>query len=152
MSKTVNLLVRTEGLHALADLALATKEQARLEQLLEENAEGTLSAAGLDELDALFRKIDELNVVKARAAVALKKQRAGASRGRLHSCCLAKRRKVHSHFLECCGYCKTSESLTVVTFEVEHIIPRSLGGLTEFENLCLACLSCNRLNSIDCRA
>jgi hypothetical protein len=73
MSKTVNLLVRTEGLHALADLALATKEQARLEQLLEENAEGTLSAAGLDELDALFRKIDELNVVKARAAVALKK-------------------------------------------------------------------------------
>jgi hypothetical protein len=73
MSKTVNLLVRTEGLHALADLALATKEQARLEQLLEENAEGTLSAAGLDELDALLRKIDELNVVKARAAVALKK-------------------------------------------------------------------------------
>jgi hypothetical protein len=73
MSKKVNLLVRTEGLHALADLALATKEQARLEQLLEENAEGTLSAAGLDELDALLRKIDELNVVKARAAVALKK-------------------------------------------------------------------------------
>ena len=73
MSKTVNLLVRTEGLHALADLALATKEQARLEQLLEENAEGTLSAAGLDELDSLLRKIDELNVVKARAAVALKK-------------------------------------------------------------------------------
>ena len=73
MSKKVNLLVRTEGLHALADLALATKEQARLEQLLEENAEGTLSAAGLDELDALLRKIDELNVVKARAAVALEK-------------------------------------------------------------------------------
>ena len=73
MSQEMNLLVSTEGLHALADLALATKAQARLEQLLEENAEGTLSAAGLDELDALLRKIDELNVVKASAAVALEK-------------------------------------------------------------------------------
>jgi hypothetical protein len=73
MSKKVNLLVSTEGVHALADLALATKEQARLEQLLEEKAEGTSSGAGLDELDALLRKIDELNVVKARAAVALEK-------------------------------------------------------------------------------
>jgi hypothetical protein len=60
---------------------------------------------------------------------------------------VALRRKVHAHFLERCGYCKTPESLTVVTFEVEHIIPRSLGGLTEFENLCLACPSCNRFKS-----
>jgi hypothetical protein len=37
-----------------------------------------------------------------------------------------------------------NESLTVVTFEVEHIHPLSLGDLTEFENLCLACLACNR--------
>ncbi len=34
MSHEVNLLVSTKGLEALADMALATKEQARFEQLL----------------------------------------------------------------------------------------------------------------------
>ena len=34
-----------------------------------------------------------------------------------------------------------------MTFEVEHILPLSLGGLTEFENLCLACPTCNRHKS-----
>ena len=60
---------------------------------------------------------------------------------------VALRKKIRSHFMQCCGYCKTLESLTVVTFEVEHILPKSLGGLTEFENLCLACPSCNRFKS-----
>jgi hypothetical protein len=60
---------------------------------------------------------------------------------------IALRKRVHSHFLESCGYCKTQEYLTVVTFEVEHIVPRSLGGATEFDNLCLACPSCNRFKS-----
>ena len=73
MSQEVNLLVSLEGLHALADMALATKEQARLEQLLAENAEGSLSKECLVELDSLLKKIDELNLVKARAAVALGK-------------------------------------------------------------------------------
>ena len=49
--------------------------------------------------------------------------------------------------MECCGYCKTQEYLAVVTFEVEHIVPRSLGGATDFDNLCLACPSCNRFKS-----
>ena len=73
MSQEVNLLVSTEGLQALAEMALATKEQARLEQLLAKNAEGTLSKECLVELDSLLKKIDELNLVKARAAVALGK-------------------------------------------------------------------------------
>lgn len=73
MPQEVNLLVSSEGLHALADMALATKEQVRLEQLLAQNAEGTLSKECLEELDSLLRKIDELNLVKARAAVALGK-------------------------------------------------------------------------------
>ena len=34
-----------------------------------------------------------------------------------------------------------------MTFEVEHILPLSLGGPTEFENLCLACPTCNRHKS-----
>ena len=73
MPQKVNLLVSSEGLHALADMALATKEQVRLEQLLAQNAEGMLSKECLEELDSLLRKMDELNLVKARAAVALGK-------------------------------------------------------------------------------
>jgi hypothetical protein len=73
MSQEVSLLVSTEGLEALADMALATKEQARLEQLLAKKAEGLLSKESLKELDTLLKKIDELNLVKARAAVALGK-------------------------------------------------------------------------------
>jgi len=54
-------------------MALATKEQARLEQLLAKNAERSLSKECLEELDSLLKTIDELNLVKARAAVALGK-------------------------------------------------------------------------------
>lgn len=31
-----------------------------------------------------------------------------------------------------------------VTFEVDHIIPRSAGGHSQFNNLCLSCPTCNR--------
>ncbi len=54
------------------------------------------------------------------------------------------RRRIRAHFLQRCAYCLSNEALTVVTFEVEHIQPLSLGGQTEFENLCLACPACNR--------
>jgi HNH endonuclease len=53
-------------------------------------------------------------------------------------------RQVRDHFSNCCAYCRTDEALTVTTFEFEHIIPRSAGGETVFENLCLSCPSCNR--------
>ncbi len=53
-------------------------------------------------------------------------------------------RRIRNHFSNCCAYCRTDESLTVSTFEFEHIIPRSAGGESIFENLCLACPSCNR--------
>jgi hypothetical protein len=54
------------------------------------------------------------------------------------------RRRVRAHFLQRCSYCQSSEALTAVTFEVEHIKPLSLGDQTDFENLCLACPTCNR--------
>ena len=57
------------------------------------------------------------------------------------------RRQIRAHFFNRCAYCQSSEALTVVTFEVEHIMPISLGGLTQFENLCLACPTCNRHKS-----
>lgn len=57
------------------------------------------------------------------------------------------RAQVRSFFGSLCAYCQTAESLTVAIFEIEHIIPRSQGGATEFKNLCLACPSCNRFKS-----
>jgi hypothetical protein len=42
-----------------------------------------------------------------------------------------------------CGYCLTSEAIVGTPMEVDHIIPESLGGLTEEENLWLACSLCN---------
>lgn len=57
------------------------------------------------------------------------------------------RRRVRSHFHNLCAYCRTPEALTVVIFEIEHIMPRSVGGATSFDNLCLACPTCNRYKS-----
>jgi HNH endonuclease len=54
------------------------------------------------------------------------------------------RRQIRDRFSECCAYCATPERLTVATFEVEHVTPRSAGGATSLDNLCLACPTCNR--------
>jgi 5-methylcytosine-specific restriction endonuclease McrA len=53
-------------------------------------------------------------------------------------------RQVRERFANCCAYCRTAEALTVAIFEFEHIVPRSAGGATAFDNLCLACPTCNR--------
>jgi len=53
-------------------------------------------------------------------------------------------RQLRSHFRDCCAYCRTAEALTVAIFEFEHIVPRSAGGETIFENICLSCPTCNR--------
>jgi hypothetical protein len=54
---------------------------------------------------------------------------------------------VREHFASRCAYCLTAEDLTVAIFELEHIVPRSTGGETVFQNLCLACPICNRYTS-----
>lgn len=43
-----------------------------------------------------------------------------------------------------CAYCHNPENLMGVTFEVDHITPRSTKGKTVIENLCLTCPTCNR--------
>lgn len=53
-----------------------------------------------------------------------------------------------------CGYCLTSSWIVGTPFDIDHIIPTSLGGLTEEENLWLACSLCNlhkgnRVSAID---
>jgi len=44
---------------------------------------------------------------------------------------------------ERCEYCQTSEFVTGITLEADHVRPRSLHGPTSRENLCRACSSCN---------
>jgi 5-methylcytosine-specific restriction endonuclease McrA len=42
-----------------------------------------------------------------------------------------------------CGYCLTAEAIVGTPMEVDHLIPEALGGLTEEDNLWLACSLCN---------
>lgn len=42
-----------------------------------------------------------------------------------------------------CGYCLTTEQIVGTPMEIDHIIPESLGGQTEEDNLWLACSLCN---------
>lgn len=54
------------------------------------------------------------------------------------------RRRVRAEFAEPrCAYCHSPERLLGIPLEVDHIIPTSLSGKTEFDNLCLSCRSCN---------
>jgi hypothetical protein len=42
-----------------------------------------------------------------------------------------------------CGYCLSAEAVVGMPMEMDHLIPESLGGLTEEDNLWLACSLCN---------
>lgn len=42
-----------------------------------------------------------------------------------------------------CEYCHSSEEASAAQFAIDHIIPQSLGGSDELENLALACQRCN---------
>lgn len=42
-----------------------------------------------------------------------------------------------------CGYCLSAETIVGMSMELDHLIPESLGGLTEEDNLWLACSLCN---------
>jgi len=55
----------------------------------------------------------------------------------------ALRERVHAQARRRCGYCLTAEAIVGVPMEIEHIIPESLGGATEDDNLWLACSLCN---------
>ena len=42
-----------------------------------------------------------------------------------------------------CEYCQLPAQLQVGGFEVDHIVPRSRGGQTDWANVALACPHCN---------
>jgi 5-methylcytosine-specific restriction endonuclease McrA len=46
-----------------------------------------------------------------------------------------------------CCYCLTSEANSGIPTSFDHIQPQSKGGNTSFENVCLACRSCNEYKS-----
>lgn len=62
-------------LHALAICALAAEQQKRLDELLERNANSSLSPDETTELDKLLEAIDYLNVLKTRARYTLAQQK-----------------------------------------------------------------------------
>ena len=43
-----------------------------------------------------------------------------------------------------CGYCLSPQRLVMARLEIEHLLPRSRGGLSEETNLWLSCPLCNR--------
>lgn len=46
-----------------------------------------------------------------------------------------------------CEYCHTFERWKFIEFTIDHVIPSSLGGTDDFENLALARVHCNRRKS-----
>ncbi|HVU09859.1 MAG TPA: HNH endonuclease signature motif containing protein [Phototrophicaceae bacterium] len=48
-----------------------------------------------------------------------------------------------------CEYCLLHQDDTLYAHEVDHIIPEKHRGATSQENLCLACLDCNRHKGSD---
>jgi hypothetical protein len=53
-----------------------------------------------------------------------------------------------------CAYCHMQELIVGILLNVDHIVPRSLGGQSALDNLCLACWDCNlakgaRMNGVD---
>jgi hypothetical protein len=43
----------------------------------------------------------------------------------------------------CCEYCRSPRNFSSDDFAIEHIMPKSLGGLDEINNLALSCQGCN---------
>jgi hypothetical protein len=60
-----------EELVALAESALSLEAQSQLHDLLNRNAEGALSGDDLAALDQLLARVDDLNILKARARYTL---------------------------------------------------------------------------------
>ena len=48
---------------------------------------------------------------------------------------------------KCCEYCKSQDNYSPTSFTIDHILPQSLDGTSDFENLAYACFLCNRLKS-----
>lgn len=61
----------------------------------------------------------------------------------------ALRRQVIERARQRCEYCLIHQQDSLYTHEVDHIIPEKHRGETSVNNLCLACLECNRHKGSD---
>lgn len=61
----------------------------------------------------------------------------------------ALRQQVYARAEGCCEYCLIPNIATFSVHEIDHIIAEKHGGLTEAENLALACTLCNKHKGSD---
>lgn len=59
------------------------------------------------------------------------------------------RREIRERAARRCEYCQMPEEILLATCEVDHIISRKHGGMTEPSNLALCCARCNRAKGTD---
>jgi hypothetical protein len=59
------------------------------------------------------------------------------------------RREIRARANGRCEYCRILETLLLAGCEVDHIISRKHGGITEISNLALSCARCNRSKGTD---
>ena len=55
----------------------------------------------------------------------------------------ATRKSVRKRAKFWCEYCHSLEEASAAVFSIDHIVPQSLGGLDDSDNLALACQRCN---------
>ncbi len=61
----------------------------------------------------------------------------------------ALRQFVYERANGCCEYCLIPEVATLAPHEIDHIISKKHGGLTEAGNLALSCVLCNKYKGSD---
>jgi hypothetical protein len=57
------------------------------------------------------------------------------------------REAVRTRASSCCEYCKSQDKYSPTAFTIDHVLPQSLDGTSDIENLAYACFLCNRLKS-----
>lgn len=62
---------------------------------------------------------------------------------------IALRKQVIERAESRCEYCRFPQNMTLLAFEMEHIISEKHGGTTILDNLALACPYCNRAKGTD---
>ncbi|MEO1403306.1 MAG: HNH endonuclease signature motif containing protein [Cyanobacteria bacterium J06635_1] len=62
------------------------------------------------------------------------------------------RERVRAQANNQCGYCRSLQKYILGILEIEHIIPKAIGGTDDEENLWLACRLCNAYKGIQTQA
>ena len=137
-----------DALWRIARSQRSEADAARLQELLENNADDALTAAGRLEMDVQVAEADRFMLRKAHAAALLNgaamlcRPLKGYDRVAIYLSTALRQRlvEVDDHR---CAYCRTSQANSGSPMVVDHLLPLSKGGMAIFENLCFACYRCN---------